>query len=59
MHILIDGDPIVYRNGVAGEDRTYEVILENRETGQLRSEIWEDGNEKNRWLKEHAEDLIL
>lgn len=50
MHILIDGDPIVYSRGMAGEKRSYEVLY--WEDGELQQAIFEDGREKNRWIKE-------
>ena len=52
MHVLVDGDPIVYSRGVAGEDRVYEVIIQDKATGEYDAVIFDNGNEKNKWLKE-------
>lgn len=51
MHILVDGDPIVYSRGIAGEERTYEVIYETEDG--VESRIFNDGNEKNKWIKDN------
>ena len=56
MHILIDGDPIVYSRALAGEERSYEVIYLDS-AGDMQSRIWSDGNKKNKWIKENKIDL--
>jgi hypothetical protein len=57
LHILIDGDPIVYSRALAGEERSYEVIYLDSD-GEMQSRIFSDGNEKNKWIKAEQIDVV-
>jgi hypothetical protein len=58
LKIFMDLDPLVYGIGFASQRTDYEVVWVD-EAGDLQSKIWEDGNEKLKFFREHKEYEIL
>ncbi len=56
LPIYIDADPIVYEMGFAMQDTYYEVDYQTP-GGDVASIAFEDGYEKNTWIKEHHDYL--
>lgn len=58
MKLFVDLDPLVYGVGFSAQKANYEVVWED-ENGEMQSDVWEDGNEKLKYFREHKGCTIL
>lgn len=58
MHVLIDGDPLVYRIGFAVEERTYAIVYQLDGKSPMQHLVFKDGHDKNKWKRENPDVII-